>query len=452
MNFTAYSEAAFTAFIKSVEQFKGTKTAHSPFVEERYRLLMADKHFSKTNELTQAKQDVDKWIAEKKNASAKAATRDASSNLPVAQITIPDPSLHSSVVVNQELPTLKTDTASNNNKSPGTVEARSENTAVPMERNTEVANSESEPMPRDSFDRLFAWFSNHASMVLWILSINLVICVILHSIEVVTIFTDYTDVAMTFLGPAACLSTNLALTSFGVSEVWTERFTWATVLLVAFFGTRFAVRHNRNPVLALMVFVAKYTISGIYLIVWVLGLLCGAATAKRRGETEREYAFRSERERERSKFIGGMVTGFAVMLSTLLVREQGFSPLSEYLFQAKAKRTSRRTSKPRTTRSRKRRAAPSEDSAQAESSNEEQNGTVANESPNNPFHILEISKDASIEEIRSAYRERMKEYHPDKVAGLGKDIRELAENKAKAINAAYEELVERHRVQGSNTN
>jgi len=34
----------------------------------------------------------------------------------------------------------------------------------------------------------------------------------------------------------------------------------------------------------------------------------------------------------------------------------------------------------------------------------------------------------------------MKEYHPDKVAGLGAELRELAERKAKEINMAFEEL------------
>jgi DnaJ like chaperone protein len=37
----------------------------------------------------------------------------------------------------------------------------------------------------------------------------------------------------------------------------------------------------------------------------------------------------------------------------------------------------------------------------------------------------------------------MKEYHPDKVAALGVELRELAEAKAKAINSAYEKLRKR---------
>ncbi len=51
--------------------------------------------------------------------------------------------------------------------------------------------------------------------------------------------------------------------------------------------------------------------------------------------------------------------------------------------------------------------------------------------------VLEVSADASIDEIKNAYRRRINSYHPDKVATLGKEIREVAERKSKEINAAY---------------
>jgi hypothetical protein len=57
-----------------------------------------------------------------------------------------------------------------------------------------------------------------------------------------------------------------------------------------------------------------------------------------------------------------------------------------------------------------------------------------------PWHdVLGVPPDATPEQIASAYRARMSEYHPDKVANLGPDIRALAEQKAKEINAAYAE-------------
>lgn len=56
----------------------------------------------------------------------------------------------------------------------------------------------------------------------------------------------------------------------------------------------------------------------------------------------------------------------------------------------------------------------------------------------NWFRILDISESASIAEISLQYKRKIREYHPDKVASLGKEIRELAELKSKEINSAYE--------------
>jgi DnaJ-domain-containing protein 1 len=55
--------------------------------------------------------------------------------------------------------------------------------------------------------------------------------------------------------------------------------------------------------------------------------------------------------------------------------------------------------------------------------------------------VLSISPDATIDEIKSAYKKLMMEYHPDKVAGLGAEIKEVAERKTKEINAAYSFLM-----------
>ncbi|UWZ85143.1 restriction endonuclease [Occallatibacter riparius] len=57
-----------------------------------------------------------------------------------------------------------------------------------------------------------------------------------------------------------------------------------------------------------------------------------------------------------------------------------------------------------------------------------------------PYRILGIRRGASREEIRAAYRREMSNYHPDKVAHLGKELQDLAKVKAQAINRAYSEL------------
>ena len=52
--------------------------------------------------------------------------------------------------------------------------------------------------------------------------------------------------------------------------------------------------------------------------------------------------------------------------------------------------------------------------------------------------VLELPADASVEEIREAYRRLISQYHPDKVASLGRELQELAEAKSKDIALAYQ--------------
>ncbi len=56
------------------------------------------------------------------------------------------------------------------------------------------------------------------------------------------------------------------------------------------------------------------------------------------------------------------------------------------------------------------------------------------------YNILEITPDATDEEIKKAYRRLAIQYHPDKVAHLGEDIRKSATEKFQKLNAAYEEI------------
>ena len=57
-----------------------------------------------------------------------------------------------------------------------------------------------------------------------------------------------------------------------------------------------------------------------------------------------------------------------------------------------------------------------------------------------PYEVLGVSQGASREEIRSAYRELIARYHPDKVAHLGQEFEAIAREKTLAINRAYEML------------
>jgi DnaJ-domain-containing protein 1 len=53
------------------------------------------------------------------------------------------------------------------------------------------------------------------------------------------------------------------------------------------------------------------------------------------------------------------------------------------------------------------------------------------------WEILGVNKEASPDAIKTAFRKEIARYHPDRVEGLGNELRELAEQKAKEINWAY---------------
>ncbi len=56
------------------------------------------------------------------------------------------------------------------------------------------------------------------------------------------------------------------------------------------------------------------------------------------------------------------------------------------------------------------------------------------------YAALEINPDASDEEIKKAYRKMAVKYHPDKVAYLGEDLKNQANEKFQQLNNAYERI------------
>lgn len=56
------------------------------------------------------------------------------------------------------------------------------------------------------------------------------------------------------------------------------------------------------------------------------------------------------------------------------------------------------------------------------------------------YKILEIDPSVRNDEVKKAYREMAKKYHPDKVSHLGDEFRKTAEEKFRAVNDAYEKI------------
>ena len=57
-----------------------------------------------------------------------------------------------------------------------------------------------------------------------------------------------------------------------------------------------------------------------------------------------------------------------------------------------------------------------------------------------PYKALEITSDASSEEVKKAYRQMALKYHPDKVLDLGEEHQQAAKEKFQKIQAAYERI------------
>jgi DnaJ-domain-containing protein 1 len=54
------------------------------------------------------------------------------------------------------------------------------------------------------------------------------------------------------------------------------------------------------------------------------------------------------------------------------------------------------------------------------------------------YQTLGVEESAPLIDIQNAYRTLISQYHPDKTAQLGPELRALAESKTKELNAAYE--------------
>jgi DnaJ-class molecular chaperone len=79
--------------------------------------------------------------------------------------------------------------------------------------------------------------------------------------------------------------------------------------------------------------------------------------------------------------------------------------------------------------------------AKRQQDNPQQGEKAAQHSQRTAYDILGINPGADAFEIKAAYRQKISEYHPDKVAHLGDELQRLAQKKSEEINQAYRELI-----------
>ena len=64
--------------------------------------------------------------------------------------------------------------------------------------------------------------------------------------------------------------------------------------------------------------------------------------------------------------------------------------------------------------------------------------SVPRAAPEDWWAVLYLPASADLAAVKEAYRSLIAQYHPDKVAGMGPEIRAVAEAQSARINAAYE--------------
>jgi hypothetical protein len=78
-------------------------------------------------------------------------------------------------------------------------------------------------------------------------------------------------------------------------------------------------------------------------------------------------------------------------------------------------------------------------SRQSRSSDPSSRGAQAG--PSDPYEVLEVERDQGLEEIRRQYKEKLLQYHPDRVLHLGREFQEMAERKTKEITEAFRKIL-----------
>ena len=56
------------------------------------------------------------------------------------------------------------------------------------------------------------------------------------------------------------------------------------------------------------------------------------------------------------------------------------------------------------------------------------------------YKVLGVSPDATVEQIRTSYRNKQREFHPDRLQSLSQGLRDMAEEHSRLLNLAYETL------------
>lgn len=80
-------------------------------------------------------------------------------------------------------------------------------------------------------------------------------------------------------------------------------------------------------------------------------------------------------------------------------------------------------------------------SGSEQSQNNTHQRTTATPPPiNDPYHVLGVQRNAPMTDVDKAYRRLMAKFHPDRVVQASDAIKAEAEERARAINTAYDKI------------
>lgn len=244
----------------------------------------------------------------------------------------------------------------------------------------------------------------------------------LHGNKKLSIFENYTDLSQFLVFPILILALGKLLGSmFGSNLV--ENVTYAVMgFLYALWNYHVCLRSNKGHLIAIVVFLVRFML-GIILAFCFIGAFDRSGTSRRSDESATAYEMRLRRQSMQAARRTAFFLALITIVAAFAVRDRGFASISLYWSGV-------------------------DDDVDAQAEQQEPNWDEVSDGPDaepaqDTWHqILGVAESASKEEVVSAYKKVIRQYHPDKVASMGIEIRELAERKSKSINVAYEKAME----------
>ena len=165
-------------------------------------------------------------------------------------------------------------------------------------------------------------------IIISLLILNLIICIILHKLEKLTIYTDYTDAGLTFAGILFPLMIWGIASLANFDPTLISKLSIASCVVSFYFILRSTYVHNSNIAFTVMALLAKLTSISIYAL-FLIGN--SGAGSKRSGESDVAYQLRKSHENLKSAIFFIIYTALFVFLTKAMTRKQYFAPLEEHL-------------------------------------------------------------------------------------------------------------------------